>query len=257
MTINDSDKDWERFGKADPYFAVLTAPEFHGQLSPQARSKFLASGEEHIEAMFDIVRDRLDSDFAPDRALDFGCGVGRLLIPLAKRCREVVGVDVSPSMLAEAQRNCEAEGVSNVRFVKSDDTLSELVGAFDFIHSYIVLQHIPVARGEKIVGRLAELLAPNGVAMIQVPYTSGRRSLVSRLVYWARMNAPGAKWLLNVARGRAAGAPVMQMNAYPIAGFLDSLYTAGCREAHIRFSDHNGARGALIFARKAAVPVFT
>jgi len=257
VTINNSDKDWERFGKTDPYFAVLTAPEFHGQLSPQARSKFLESGEQHIEAMFDIVRDRLDSGFAPDRALDFGCGVGRLVIPLAKRCREVVGVDVSPSMLVEAKKNCEAEGVSNVRFVKSDDSLSGLTGAFDFIHSYIVLQHIPVARGEKIVARLAELLAPNGVAMIQVPYTSGRSSLLSRLVYWARMNAPGAKWLLNVARGRAAGAPVMQMNTYPIASFLDSLYSAGCREAHIRFSDHNGARGALIFARKAALPVFT
>ena len=49
MQLNDSDRDWEAFGKRDPYFAVLTAPEFHGALSGSAREKFFESGEEHIE----------------------------------------------------------------------------------------------------------------------------------------------------------------------------------------------------------------
>lgn len=255
--INNSDKDWERFGRTDPYFAVLTAAEFHGQLSGADRAKFFESGESHIDAIFSIVRDRLDRSFAPERALDFGCGVGRLLLPLARRCEEVTGVDVSPSMLAEARRNCEAANAANVRLVQGDDELSAVAGPFDFVHTYIVLQHIPAERGERLVRRLASQLAPGGVGMFHVPYTTGRQRLSSRIVYWLRMKVPGGKWALNLARGRSAGAPVMQMNEYSVTSLLDILWSEGCFEAHIRFSDHDGARGVLIFARKQAVPVFT
>jgi SAM-dependent methyltransferase len=256
MPINNSDRDWELFGKTDPYFAVLTAPEFHGRLSDTARAKFFETGEEHIETIFSIIRDRLDPGFAPARALDFGCGVGRLVIPLADRCKEVTGVDVSSSMLTEARRNCDAIGATNVRLVQGDDDLTGVADSFDFIHSYIVLQHIPAARGERLVAKLGSLLSPGGVAMLQVPYSTGRGTLVSRLIYWARMNAPGAKWALNLARGRPPVAPVMQMNAYSLTRLLDILSNTGCREVHVRFSEHNGARGALLFARKSEVRVF-
>ena len=254
--INDSDKDWERFGKSDPYFAVLTAPEFHGTLSPDAKEKFFRSGEDHVSRIFSIIRARLDPSFAPVHALDFGCGVGRLVLPLAAQCQEVTGVDVSESMLAEARRNCDSHRAKNVRLVRSDDELSALRGTFDFIHSYIVLQHIPVARGEKLIRNLARRLAPGGVGVFQVPYTSGRTRLPGKLVYWARLWIPGAKALLNLAKRRAVNAPVMQMNSYSVTRLLDSLKDEGCGEVHVRFSDHAGARGVLLFARKADVGVF-
>jgi SAM-dependent methyltransferase len=257
MPINNSDRDWELFGKSDPYYAVLTAPEFHGQLSDAARAKFFESGEEHIETMLSIIRERLDPAFAPRRSLDFGCGVGRLLIPLARRCDEVTGVDVSSSMLAEARRNCDAAGLDNVRLFQGDDELTAVSGSFDFVHTYIVLQHIPVARGEQLVRRLASLLAPGGVGMFHVPYSTGRESVLKRLLYWARVNAPGGKAALNLARGRSLTAPFMQMNAYSVSRLLDSLFDQGCREVHLRFSDHAGARGVLLFARKAPLAVFT
>ena len=256
MPLNDSDRDWEAFGKRDPYFAVLTAPEFHGTLTGLAREKFFESGEAHIESIFSIIHDRLDSTFAPQRVLDFGCGVGRVLIPLAERCAEVTGVDVSPAMLAEARRNCDQAGARNVRFVQGDDELSNVISEFDLVHTYIVLQHIPVERGERIVKRLASLIAPGGVGMFHVPYTTGRNSLLGRIVYWSRMNVPGAKALLNLARRRAPDAPVMQMNAYSVTRLIDLLRDAGCREVHVRFSDHDGARGVLLFARKLDAPLF-
>jgi SAM-dependent methyltransferase len=255
--INNSDKDWERFGKTDPYFAVLTAPEFHGQLSERERTKFFESGENHIDTLLSIIRDRLDPSFAPSSALDFGCGVGRLLLPLARRCRDVTGVDVSRSMLAEARRNCDAAGAKGVELVQSDDDLSAVEGQFDFVHTYIVLQHIPVERGEKLVRKLAAKLLPGGVGMFHVPYSSGMERPISKALYWLRLNVPGGKWALNLLKGRALRSPVMQMNEYSVTRLLDILSSEGCREAHVRFSDHNGARGVLIFAHKAAVPVFT
>jgi hypothetical protein len=159
-------------------------------------------------------------------------------------------------MLAEARRNCDAAGAKGVQLVQSDDDLSAVSGAFDFIHTYIVLQHIPVARGERLVGKLAAKLAPGGIGMFHVPYTTGRRRLPSRVLYWLRMTVPGGKWALNLARGRSMRAPVMQMNEYSVTRLFDILWNEGCSEMHVRFSDHAGARGVLIFARKAAVPVF-
>src|SRR3954471_18897825 len=254
--INNSDKDWERFGRTDPYFAVLTAPEFHGRLSESDRARFFESGEAHIERVLSIIRDRLDPSFQPRSALDFGCGVGRLLLPLARRCAQVTGADVSPSMLAEAKRNCAEAGATNVSLVPSDDDLSAVSGSYDFVHTYIVLQHIPVERGEKLVRKLASRLTAGGVGMFQVPYTAGRRRTLDRLIYWLRLNLPGAKAAFNLAKRRDLRAPVMQMNEYSITRLLDILRSEGCGEAHIRFSDHDGARGVLIFARRIPAEVF-
>lgn len=255
--INDSDRDWERFGQTDPYYAVLSSPRYRGRLSATDRAEFFRSGEAHLERIFFIIRSRLDPAFAPTRALDFGCGVGRVLIPLAAQCPEVVGVDVSTAMLAEARRNCDAAGVPQARLIPGDDTLSAVDGTFDFVHSYIVLQHVPVRRGERLVHALAGRLAPGGVGVFHVTYARAATPLFRRLLYWARTRVPGAHWGLNLALGRPADAPLMQGNHYSVTRLLDLLWRQGCAEVHVRFSDQQGSRGVLLFGRKAPVDVFT
>ena len=247
----DSDWDWERLGQTDPYFAVLTEPQYRGQLSDADRAEFFRTGEWHVNQVLSIIRARLHPTFAPARALDFGCGVGRLLIPLASRCREVTGVDVSPAMLEEARRNCDAAGVSHVRLIRNDDDeLTAVEGEFDFVHSYIVLQHIPVRRGERLVRELANRLAPNGVGVFHVLYAPPAASPFRRVLYWARTHVPGAHWALNLARGRSASTPVMQSNRYSVTRLLDILSSAGCPEVYVRFTNHQEHRGVLLFARK-------
>jgi SAM-dependent methyltransferase len=249
LLTNDSDRDWDRFARTDPYFAVLTDPKYHGALSEADRAEFFRTGERHVSEMLSIIRSRLHPDFAPGSALDFGCGVGRLLIPLAARCRDVTGVDVSPAMLDEARRNCAAAGASQVRFIPGDDTLSAVRGKFDFVHTYIVLQHIPVARGERLVRELASRLAPDGVGAFHATYMQPTSPL-RRALYWARTRVPGAHWALNVARGRSPRTPLMQSNRYSVTRLLDILSEAGCPEVHVRFTNHDGYRGVLLFARK-------
>src|SRR5262245_52302229 len=103
--------EWEKMGRKDPYFGVLTNDKFRsGQIDAAARAEFFASGERHVQTCFETIPRCFARPFAPRRTLDFGCGVGRLVIPFARRCGEVVGADVSPAMLAEARRNCEREG---------------------------------------------------------------------------------------------------------------------------------------------------
>lgn len=52
-----------------------------------------------------------------DVVIDVGAGGGRLAIPLARHCREVVAVEPSPSMRAVLAEECARLGVTNVRAV--------------------------------------------------------------------------------------------------------------------------------------------
>ncbi|MGI9090998.1 MAG: class I SAM-dependent methyltransferase [Gemmatimonadaceae bacterium] len=254
---NDSDKDWERFGQTDPYYAVLSEERFRrDQLTSDGLTEFFRSGREHVERVLAIIRERLDPAFRPMHALDFGCGVGRVLVPLAECCEAVTGLDISEAMLAEARRNCECAGMANVQLGLADDDVSAAVGAYDLVHCYIVLQHVPVPRGERIIRALVKRLAPRGVAVLHVTYMHEvPRS--RRLLYWARTRVPFGNALLNVSLGRSPSAPMMQGNDYSITRLLDSVHELGCGEVHVRFTNHQGNRGVLLFCRKEATPVFT
>ena len=54
--------------------------------------------------------------------------------------------------------------------MQSDDDLTGVSGPFDFVHSFLVFQHIPEKRGQKILIRLIELMSDNGVAAVQFVY---------------------------------------------------------------------------------------
>src|SRR5580700_5128335 len=122
-----TDTAWEEWGRRDPYFGVITNPQFRSAgIDENAKREFFASGEHHVHGVMSTIRKHIDPKFAPRTVLDFGCGVGRLLIPFAKIAEAVVGLDVSPSMLEEARRNCDEQRLHNVRLFRSDDTLSTL-----------------------------------------------------------------------------------------------------------------------------------
>ncbi|EGJ09960.1 type 11 methyltransferase [Rubrivivax benzoatilyticus JA2 = ATCC BAA-35] len=159
-----TDIEWEKWGARDPYFSVLTDPRFRvNAMTAQAREDFFALGRMHVDHVLHVIRCHLDGAFAPTRTLDFGCGVGRLVMPFARLGGEVVGVDISPSMLAEARRNCDQAGLSNVVLLPSDDALSAVAGDFDLVHSCIVLQHIEIPRGLVIFEQLVRRVRPGGM----------------------------------------------------------------------------------------------
>src|ERR1700722_16390190 len=170
-----TDIAWEEWGRRDPYFGVITDPKFRsGRIDGDAKREFLASGESHVHGVLSTIRKHIDPAFAPRTVLDFGCGVGRLLVPFAKITEDVVGLDVSTSMLQEARRNCDAQQLHNVRLLRSDDALSTLTGPFDLIHSCIVFQHIPVERGRVSFAKLLQHLRPGGVGALQLTYSKTR-----------------------------------------------------------------------------------
>jgi len=48
--------------------------------------------------------------------LDIGCGSGKYALELAKRSKQVVGIDISPKMIQYAQENAQQENVDNAAF---------------------------------------------------------------------------------------------------------------------------------------------
>jgi hypothetical protein len=55
---------------------------------------------------------------ADDVVIDVGGGGGRISLPLALRCREVVNVEPSPTMAMGFRRNAAAAGISNTRIIE-------------------------------------------------------------------------------------------------------------------------------------------
>jgi SAM-dependent methyltransferase len=105
------------------------------------------------------------------RVLDVGCGVGRWSRLLAARGAIVTGVDISPTMIAEARRRASAEGVADrCRFHVTDLAALDVEGEFDMVLGVTVLQHIldPVAL-HAALARIRSRLAPGGrIVLLEV-----------------------------------------------------------------------------------------
>lgn len=264
---HDTDSDWEVWGKNDPYFGVCTQAQYRrNQMTEESREEFFQAGEERMAAILEYCRRHIDPDFRPRRALDFGCGVGRLLLPTARIAEHVTGVDVSESMLAEAKANCLERGLTHVTLLKSDDDLSLVADKYDFVYSHIVIQHIPVERGTRIIDRLVALLEPGGIGYLQVTYGRedcpqtygvpaspepppvGRR-VADGLKAPLRLLKRGVKALL----GRPTPPPPepdMQMNPYDLNQLLFILQRSGVTDVHVTFTNHGGALGVALHFRK-------
>lgn len=262
-----TDDAWRAWGEREPYFGVITNPKFRRkQLTDEARDEFFASGEWHVNHVFDVCRQLTGGSFAPRHALDFGCGVGRVALPLADRVERVVGLDIAPAMLLEAQRNAKARGCSNVDWRVSDDTLASVSEQFDLVHTCITLQHVEPERGTRLFRRLLECIADGGVGAIQVTYaksqyaeTYGRPPPPPALAAAAptpRTVTGGFRSLLSRAEPvpePAQADPEMQMNSYDLNPLFYLMQRAGVTQFNTRFTDHGGELGVFLFFVKPSV----
>jgi SAM-dependent methyltransferase len=96
--------------------------------------------------------------------LDVGCGPGTLTADLAARVApgDVLAIDVSVEVIAEAAAHARKVGATNLTFTVGDFRSAGLVaGSFDVVHAHQVLQHL-----RDPVGALTEmrrLVRPGGM----------------------------------------------------------------------------------------------
>lgn len=101
---------------------------------------------------------------APGRIVDLGCGAGASTAPLVVRWpkADVLGIDTSPAMIAEARAK-----VPGARFEIADGAVWAPEVPVDLVFSNATLQWIPDHR--VLLPRLMEWLAPGGVLAVQMP----------------------------------------------------------------------------------------
>lgn len=246
-----TDIDWQAWGQRDPYFGVVPHAQFRrDHLTPAAIDEFFDSGRRDFAAVRQDCT-RFLGEISTRRTLDFGCGVGRVLVPLAEVSEQAVGVDISDGMRAEAARNCARFGRDNVRFVKTLDELNDQRGTFTFIHSYIVLQHIDADRGLSIIAALLDCLDRSGSAALHVTYAKtkyrhGVRRLPATHKLWRSIRAPLSRFFRQL-RGRD---PHIQMNLYDLNRIFFLAQKHGVKAGGFRLIDHDGNLGAILYLRR-------
>jgi SAM-dependent methyltransferase len=79
--------------------------------------RFRADPHRPLDANLAVLASYIQTE---DVLLDVGGGAGRVALPLALRCREVIVVDASPGMGAEFTAGAAAAGITNARFVHAN-----------------------------------------------------------------------------------------------------------------------------------------
>jgi SAM-dependent methyltransferase len=166
-----SNSEWQRLAGADPLHAIASDP---GRRRQQDRAwsteEFFAKGV----TLYGLVRSLVLRIADRRRAVDLGCGAGRLSRQLATDFASVIGVDVAPQMVTMAREL--NRDVANVEFrIGSGDTLPVDSVSSDLVFSLQVLQHIDRDVLPRLILEMARVLVPGGHVLVHIPRTNWRQ----------------------------------------------------------------------------------
>jgi len=184
--LTDVAHRWTALGDEDPLWAALTNAGKGGRWDV---GEFLRSGRIEVDAVLTLLSRRGVSP-TMGTALDFGCGPGRLTAGLAAAgFVRVIGVDLSPTMLAKASeivddRRCE--------FLLNDgtDLASIPSGTVDLVYTCRVLQHMPPTLSHGYIREFLRIAAPGAIVVFQLPSepVDGPVGIVLKLLPTAVLN---------------------------------------------------------------------
>lgn len=154
---------WNRAASEDAFFNILTLPD-----KDQGRwgsEEFFAHGQAEIDDAMAWLEDH--GIEGRKRALDFGCGVGRLSQALAHYYKHVDGVDISPEMIRLARKHNRAK--VNYHVNVNPDLTCFPTKSYDLVYTNIVLQHMPQELAEGYIKEFIRLLNSQGAARFHIP----------------------------------------------------------------------------------------
>lgn len=129
--------------------------EFTRQAATFAESGVLGAPEQ-IEPVLEAA-----AIHPEDRVVDVGCGTGFLLLGAARRASQVVGVDVTPAMLAEAKRRVDEAGLTNVTLREATaEALPFADLRFDVALTRLTLHHL--GDPGRVLSEIHRVLRPGG-----------------------------------------------------------------------------------------------
>jgi SAM-dependent methyltransferase len=205
----------------------------HEVLEGDSLERFYDHGEREVKRVVRQIEAHTGASIAGRRVLDFGCGMGRLALPLATRCEFVYGVDLLPGELAAADRVARERGITNVEWLESR-RLGELAGRYDLAISYWVFQHIPTREGERLFAQIIDGLQPGGLGALHFLVRTDSAMRIARH--------------LDVASMYAA------MHSYSLNRLGNVLANAGIRDWHVTWYGERPHVDATLIFRKPERP---
>ncbi len=166
MNLKSLRKNWEHFGKTDPMWSIITNPDKKG--NKWKKEEFFETGVREIDAVMKYIKPFEQANFR-SKALDFGCGIGRLTQGLTRYFTEVHGVDIADSMIDLANEHNKFKQKCQYTLNTKNDLSIFPDNHFDFIYSNITLQHMEPRFMKKYLSEFARILKPKGLLVFQLP----------------------------------------------------------------------------------------
>ena len=213
--ISDKIKQsWEHLGDTRAHHSVLTSKDFLPDSLEQNIGAFWKSGENEVKEIEAILKRHNLNIEEVKTAVEYGCGVGRVTVPLSKRVRAMHAYDISRPHLDYAKEHANEESAT-INFHLVSDPLGKLQPC-DLFYSRIVFQHNPPPIIYKLIENAMEALNPGGVAIFQVPIYI--KEYEFRLEEWMKKDH----------------ALDMQMHCIPQTAVFKMTEKAGCKLLEIR-----------------------
>ena len=157
-------EDWNARAREDASYYVAFGRR------DQEPEEFFATAEEVVKGLnWELRRMPADANRRAWRALEIGCGPGRIMRPMSKVFGEIHGVDVSDEMIARARENLLGIPHAHVHATRGSDLAPFADESFDMVYSYAVFQHIPSS--EVVFNYLREarrVLKVGGLMRVQI-----------------------------------------------------------------------------------------
>jgi SAM-dependent methyltransferase len=180
-------QDWNDRAREDPHYYVAFGRREQGD------AEFFATAVDVIRGLRAEARHLrpVGRHFPPNlKALEIGCGPGRLMRPLSADFAEIHGIDVSDEMIRLAGEKLRGIPNAHVYHTSTSDLSRFPDESFDFVYSYAVFQHIPSR--DVVLGYLADarrVLKPGGILRCQI---NGLPETFQRYTTWDGVRIPAA-----------------------------------------------------------------
>lgn len=117
-----------------------------------------------------------------ERILDIGCGNARDIVKIASSGAEVVGVDISKSMVEAAKKETERIGQHGISLTVGDATHLDFAdSSFDKVLCSEVIEHIP--NTDLALSEMWRVLKPGGTLVISTPNSKSWYGLERYLIW--------------------------------------------------------------------------
>ncbi|MDR2479867.1 MAG: class I SAM-dependent methyltransferase, partial [Treponema sp.] len=118
--VSHIETEWSKYGNDEAYWSVLVSEQFLKlNLNTRNVAAFYDTGRDTVRQIEMTLRRCGEWDtMCKDTCLEYGCGVGRVTLPLAGIFDSVTGLDISHGHIALAEERAANLGVKNISFKK-------------------------------------------------------------------------------------------------------------------------------------------